>query len=71
MPYTKGMKITTYIDERLLGQAMKALKARSQREVLEAGLRNLLSDLQRKAFIKDFDRFQLRWTPQKLTRSRA
>jgi hypothetical protein len=53
------MKITTNIDEQLLSQAMWLTKARSRREVLEAGLRHLLTDLQRKKFVKDFSRFQL------------
>ena len=61
------MKITTH---HLLAQAMRAMKAGSQREVLEAGLRNLLADLQRKAFVKEFSRFKLGWTPTRLTRSR-
>jgi hypothetical protein len=65
------MKITTYIDERLLGKAMKLMKAGSQREVLEAGLRNLLADMERRTFVKEFDQYPLRWTPGRLTRSRA
>jgi Arc/MetJ family transcription regulator len=65
------MKITTYIDDRLLSRAMRATKAQSQRQVLEAGLRNLLADLERKTFVEEFSRFQLTWTPRKLSRSRA
>jgi Arc/MetJ family transcription regulator len=64
------MKITTYIDEQLLSRAMRAMKAGSQREVLEAGLRNLLAELERKTFVKEFSRFRLTWTPGKLSRSR-
>jgi hypothetical protein len=65
------MKITTYIDDRLLSRAMRAMKAGSQREVLEAGLRNLLADLERKTFVKEFSRFRLHWTSAKLARSRT
>ena len=65
------MKITTNIDERLLARAMRALKAASQREALEAGLRNLLADIERKAFVKEFSRYRLNWTAAKLARSRA
>ncbi len=67
----KRMKITTHIDERLLAKAMRALKASSQREALEAGLKNLLADIERKAFVKEFSRYQLNWTSSKLSRSRA
>ncbi len=65
------MKITTNIDERLLTRAMRAMSAVSQREVLEAGLRNLLADIERKAFVKEFSRYRLNWTSSKLARSRA
>ena len=65
------MKITTNIDERLLTKAMRAMKAASQREALEAGLRNLLADIERKAFVKEFSRYRLNWTSSKLARSRA
>jgi Arc/MetJ family transcription regulator len=65
------MKITTYIDDRLLARAMRATKARSQRQVLEAGLVNLLADLERKTFVREFSRFRLTWTPERLSRARA
>ncbi len=64
------MKITTYIDERLLAQAMKALRARSKREVLETGLRTLLAEIQRKTFVREFDHFRLRLTPAELEQAR-
>lgn len=53
------MKITTYIDGVLLKKALKITQAHSQREVLENGLRNLVADIQRKRFIKDFDNLRL------------
>lgn len=65
------MKITTYIDERLLGRALRASRAKSKREVLEAGLRTLLAEIQRKTFVREFDDFRLRLTPGELERSRA
>ncbi len=65
------MKITTNIDERLLVQAMRAMKAASQREALEAGLRNILAEIERKTFVKEFSRYRLNWTTSKLSRSRA
>ena len=65
------MKITTYIDEKLLAKAMRAIKAGSQREALETALRNLLADVERRTFVKEFRRYDLNWTPKKLSRSRA
>lgn len=53
------MKITTYIDAALLKRALRETRARSQREVIEEGLRNLLADVQRKRFVREFDRFRL------------
>jgi Arc/MetJ family transcription regulator len=67
----KGMKITTNIDERLLAKAMRAMNAASQREALETGLRNLLADMERKTFVKEFNKFRLNWTPERLNRSRG
>ena len=65
------MKITTYIDERLLAKAMRATGASSQREVLEAGLRNILAEVHRKTFVREFDLFRLNWSPRRLARARA
>jgi Arc/MetJ family transcription regulator len=65
------VKITTYIDERLLAKAMRAIKAGSQREAIEAGLRHLLSDVERKLFVKEFSQYHLTWTSRKLSQSRA
>ncbi len=53
------MKITTHIDGTLLKKALKMTSAHSQREVLENGLRNLLADVQRKRFVKEFDSLRL------------
>ena len=65
------MKITTYIDETLLKNALLATGAHSQREVLESGLRNLLADVQRKRFVKEFDSFRLNLSLESLMRRRA
>lgn len=64
------MKITTYIDERLLTRALKASRARSKREVLESGLRTLLAEIQRRTFVKEFDHLRLRLTPLELDQAR-
>ena len=65
------MKITTHIDEELLRQAQRKTGIVSQREVLETGLRNLLADIQRKSFVKDFDKFRLHLNPKSLKESRG
>ncbi len=64
------MKITTYIDERLLKRALKESRARSKREVLESGLRILLAEIQRNTFIREFDHLRLRLSPEELSESR-
>jgi Arc/MetJ family transcription regulator len=66
-----SMKITTHIDEALLKRAKRKTGIVSQREVLETGLRNLLADVQRKSFVKDFDKFRLDLTPKSLKESRG
>lgn len=65
------MKITTYIDGDLLKQALKLTGAHSQRDVIETGLRNLLADVKRKHFIKDFDNLRLNFSLQDLKKSRS
>ncbi len=65
------MKITTHIDEALLRQAKRKTGIVSQREILETGLRNLLADIQRKSFVKDFDKFRLDLTLNSLKGSRG
>lgn len=64
------MKITTYIDEGLLRRAMRVCRARTKREVLESGLRTLLSEIQRNTFVKEFDDLRLRFSPSELNRIR-
>ncbi|MCB4757530.1 MAG: type II toxin-antitoxin system VapB family antitoxin [Elusimicrobia bacterium] len=65
------MKITTYIDGKLLKKALRATGARSQREVLEEGLKNLLADVHRKRFVREFDSFRLTFSLPDLKRARA
>ncbi len=65
------MKITTHIDEKLLNQARRETGIVSQREVLETGLRNLLADVKRRRFVKEFDRFRLNLTLAGLKGSRG
>ena len=63
-------KITTYIDERLLRRALKASCAKTKREVLETGLRTLLAEIQRNAFVREFDFLRLRLSPSDLAEIR-
>jgi Arc/MetJ family transcription regulator len=71
IPLEGEMKITTHIDEKLLKQAKQKTGIVSQREVLETGLRNLLAEIQRKSFVKDFDKFRLDLTAKSLKESRG
>ncbi len=65
------MKITTYINGALLKKALRETGARSQRELLEEALRNLLADVGRKRFIKEFDSFRLDLPLKSLRQHRA
>ena len=65
------MKITTHIDGALLKKVLRATGAHSQREALENGLRNLLSEVQRKRFVREFDSFRLDLSLKNLTRQRS
>ena len=65
------MKITTNIDGTLLKKAIRMTGLKSQRIVLESGLRNLLADVQRKRFVKEFDLFRLDLSLENLKRQRA
>lgn len=65
------MKITTCIDEWLLKQAIRPSRARTKREVLENGLRSLLTEIRRNTFVREFDHLRLRISPGELVRLRA
>lgn len=65
------MKITTHIDEKLLANALKATRARSQREVLEMGLRQVLKESRSREFAKNLHRFDVAWTHDGLMKSRS
>jgi hypothetical protein len=67
----KIMKITTYINGKLLKKALRETGAQSQREVIEEGLRNLLADVARKRFVKEFDSLRLDLTLKDLKQQRA
>lgn len=65
------MKITTNINGALLKRALRASGASSQREVLENALKNLLADIQRKRFVKEFDSFRFDLSLKSLKQLRA
>jgi hypothetical protein len=65
------MKITTHINGTLLKKALRMTGAHSQREVLENALKNLLADVQRKRFVKEFDSFRLDLSLKDLKKMRA
>ncbi|MEK7475654.1 MAG: type II toxin-antitoxin system VapB family antitoxin [Candidatus Coatesbacteria bacterium] len=65
------MKITTHVDEKLLKDAMKATRARTQRDVIERGLRNVLQESKHRELAKRLGKFRIAWTHDELMRSRA
>jgi hypothetical protein len=65
------MKNRTHINEKLLKRVKKKTGIVSQREALETGLRNLLADVQKKRFVKGFDKFRLELKPKLLKESRS
>lgn len=65
------MKITTYIDGNLLRLALKETGAHSQREVIETGLKNLLAEVKRHRFVRDFDNLRLGLSLKSLKKTRA
>lgn len=65
------MKITTYINQHLLKQALRETGAHSQREVIETGLRNLLADVKRRSFVRDFDNLRLNFSLKDLKKRRS
>jgi hypothetical protein len=64
-------KITTFIDEKLLKEAIKETRARSQREVLEEGLRRLMANVRAKRFARDLKHLKLGLTMKELRGARA
>ncbi len=64
------MKITTHIDEKLLKDAMKAARAKTQRAVLEEGLRKVVAEKSNREFAKKLGTFHVSWTHERLMKSR-
>jgi len=64
------MKITTYIDEDLLKKTMRATQAKTKREVIERGLRNILQETKHRDFVRRFGNLHVSWTHDDLMRSR-
>jgi len=53
------MKITVVIDEKLLDRAVQTIGARSKREAIEAGLRELVKQANREALRRELGTFHL------------
>lgn len=64
------MKTTVMIDEKLLNQAVRAIGARSKREAIEAGLRELVKQMNRDALRRELGTFDLDLTLAELRRLR-
>lgn len=63
-------KTTVWIDEELLRQAMAAIGARSKKEAIEVGLRNLVRQRDIEALRKELGTFDIELTLNELEQSR-
>ena len=63
-------KTTLVIDEELLDAAMKAVGARTKKEVVEAGLKSLVRARNREALRKGLGTFEIDLTLEELDRLR-
>ena len=64
------MKTTVVIDEKLLDEAVRAIGAKSKREAIEAGLRELVKRVHREALRRELGTFDLDLTLEDLERLR-
>lgn len=64
------MKTTVVIDEKLLDEAVRAIGAKSKREAIEAGLRELVKRTHREALRRELGTFDLDLTLEDLGRLR-
>lgn len=63
-------KTTVELDDRLLDRARRAIRARTMRETLEAGLRALVAQSEREALRRELGTYRLNLTPKLLSRLR-
>jgi Arc/MetJ family transcription regulator len=60
------MKTTVVIDDSLMSEAIKAIQARSKKEAIEAGLRELVKKKDREALRNELGTFDLDITLEEL-----
>ena len=65
------MKTTVVIDDDLMSEAMKASKARTKREAIELGLRELVRKRNIEALKDELGTFDLDLSPEELERRRS
>jgi len=65
------MKTTVVIDEELLREAMEATGAKTKREAIESGLRELVRRKSLKAFREELGSFDLELSLEELERRRS
>ena len=64
-------KTTVVIDDRLIAEALKVTNLRTKREVIEAGLRELVRKRNRELLRKDLGTFDIDLTLDQLKQKRA
>ena len=63
-------KTTVCIDEKLLNNAIKTIRAKSKREAIEEGLRALIRQNNKDALLKELGTFEIDLTLEELERLR-
>ena len=65
------MRTTLVIDDRLIEEGMRATGAKTKRELVERGLRELIRARNRELLRSELGRFKLGLTPEELRRLRS
>lgn len=64
-------KTTVVLDDKLLKEASKAVGAKTKKETIEAGLKELVRKKQREALLRELGTYDLDLTLKKLEKLRA
>lgn len=65
------MRTTVVIDDDLIKEAMRVIKAKTKREVIETALREMVRKKNLESFIQELDSYDLDLTLEELERRRS
>ncbi len=65
------MRTTVVIDDELIKEAMRVVKAKTKREAIETALREMVRKKNLEAFIQELDKYDLDLTLEELERRRS